>query len=133
MQRLAAIAVLAIVPLVSACPTSRDGLDRTKVPTEIAADYDVFAQRCSKCHSLARPLDSGIRDDGWWARYVARMRRMPSSGISEGDSAPILRFLHWYSVDPASPASTISPPPPAALTPLAPLAAPAPSSTGGAQ
>lgn len=121
-RSLAAVVVAAVAPLLAACPTSRDGLDRGRLPTEVAGDYDVFAQRCSKCHSLARPLDSGIRDDGWWSRYVARMRRMPSSGISEGDAAPILRFLHWYSVDPASPISTVTPPPP-----------PAPSSSGGAQ
>jgi hypothetical protein len=59
----------------------------------------VFAQKCSKCHSLARPLESGITDDEFWKAYVARMRRQPSSGISQSDEPPILRFLHYYSVD----------------------------------
>ena len=31
--------------------------------------------------------------------YVARMRRQPESGISLEDSRPILRFLHYYSVE----------------------------------
>ena len=55
--------------------------------------------RCSKCHSLARPLNSGIIDDGYWKLYVARMRRQPGSGISLEDTDQILRFLHYYSME----------------------------------
>ena len=87
----------------AACPSSgsplRDGIDRGTLPAEVRADYDVFAQRCSKCHSLARPLNSGIVDDDYWAMYVARMRRQPESGISIEDGRVILRFLHYYSLE----------------------------------
>jgi hypothetical protein len=62
-------------------------------------DYRLFAARCSKCHSLARPLNSGIDDDEHWTRYVARMRRQPGSGISAEDAVAILRFLHLYSIE----------------------------------
>jgi hypothetical protein len=62
-------------------------------------DYRVFAARCSKCHSLARPLNSGIDDDEYWKLYVARMRRQPASGISPEDAVAILRFLHLFSVE----------------------------------
>jgi len=62
-------------------------------------DYAVFALRCSKCHSLARPLNSGIDSDEYWRLYVARMRRQPGSGISAEDSIAILRFLHLYSIE----------------------------------
>lgn len=61
---------------------------------DLRADYRVLAVRCSKCHSLARPLNSGITDDNHWDQYVARMRRQPSSGINQGDAVAILRFLH---------------------------------------
>jgi hypothetical protein len=74
-----------------------EGLDPSSVPPEQQADYALFAQRCSKCHSLARPLNSGITEDSFWRMYVDRMRRQPGSGISEQDTVPILRFLHWYS------------------------------------
>jgi mono/diheme cytochrome c family protein len=74
-----------------------EGMDVSAVPQEEQADYAVFAQRCSKCHSLARPLNSGITDDGYWRMYVEKMKRQPGSGITENDRAPILRFLHWYS------------------------------------
>ena len=64
-----------------------------------AADYALFALRCSKCHSLARPLNSGIDRDDYWRLYVAKMRRQPGSGISVEDSVAILRFLHLYSIE----------------------------------
>jgi hypothetical protein len=76
-----------------------EGLDARSLPAEHQADYAIFAQRCSKCHSLARPLNSGITKDEYWRMYVERMRRQPASGISEADTLPILRFLHWYSSD----------------------------------
>ena len=82
---------------VACATTARDGLDVTTLPAEVRPDYALFARRCSKCHQLARPLGSGIRDDATWADYVDRMRRQPSSGISRADTVPILRFLHYYS------------------------------------
>jgi len=75
----------------------QDGVDVAKLPDDLRPDYALFAQRCSKCHSLARPLGSGIDDDEYWKRYVERMRRQPGSGISPADEAPILRFLHYFS------------------------------------
>jgi hypothetical protein len=100
-----AIATLAVIiavacGLFAACSPARpEGLDPSKLPVDVQGDYAVFAQRCSKCHSLARPLDSGIDDDDYWRSYVARMRRMPASGISADDEVQILRFLHYYSMD----------------------------------
>jgi hypothetical protein len=92
--------VLAAMLFAIGCPISRsEGVDPTTLPIDVRADYAVFAQRCSKCHSLARPLNSGIDEDAYWAMYVARMRAQPSSGISHGDTIPILRFLHYYSLD----------------------------------
>jgi hypothetical protein len=66
---------------------------------DLRADYAVFAVRCSKCHSLARPLNSGIDNDEYWKTYVAKMRRQPGSGISADDSVAILRYLHAFSLD----------------------------------
>jgi hypothetical protein len=122
-----------------------EGIDPTTLPESLRPDYTVFAQRCSKCHSLARPLSSGIDDDDYWAMYVARMRRQPASGISPEDTTLILHFLHYYSEqqrekkakhEPASPQvpapmpSTAPPQPspaPAPSPPPAPPSAPAPT------
>jgi hypothetical protein len=78
---------------------------------EVRADYEVFSVRCSKCHSLARPLSSGIDDDDYWKAYVAKMRRQPGSGISAEDSIAILRFLHVYSADARRRKGKTQPPP----------------------
>jgi len=84
----------------AACATgARDGLDVARLPADVRTDYGLFARRCSKCHALARPLNSGIHDDATWADYVDRMRRQPASGITRADTGPILRFLHYYSFE----------------------------------
>jgi hypothetical protein len=90
--------LLLFVCWLGGCATSgRDGLDAAQLPEAVRPDYQLFARRCSKCHSLARPLGSGIVDDEVWIAYVAKMRRQPGSGISPQDAGPILRFLHYYS------------------------------------
>jgi len=97
---LPSLACLAV--FLAACHSSgggSEGLDISTLPSNVRADYGVFAQKCSKCHSLSRPLESGIKDDTYWAEYVERMRRQPGSGISPSDVVPILRFLHYYSGD----------------------------------
>jgi hypothetical protein len=103
LRRLLIAAVSAsVLCLLPGCPSPderSEAIDPTTLPQSVRADYDVFAQRCSKCHSLARPLNSGIVDDDYWAMYVARMRRQPESGISIDDSRVILRFLHYYSLE----------------------------------
>jgi hypothetical protein len=98
-----------------------ESIDPTTLPSNMRADYAVFAERCSKCHSLARPLSSGIDDDDYWAMYVARMRRQPASGISQEDTVVILRFLHFYSEEQRAKKAERSPTP-----------APTLSGTGGA-
>jgi hypothetical protein len=91
------IAAAALVAWGCASTWQGDGYDTTQLPEGLRADYALFAQRCSKCHSLSRPLSSGIDDDRFWKMYVEQMRLKPGSGISMADEEPILRFLHYYS------------------------------------
>jgi len=101
-RALALLALSVAVLAQTACPSPdarSETIDPITLPAEVRADYEVFAQRCSKCHSLSRPLNSGIVDDDYWTMYVARMRRQPESGISLEDSSVILRFLHYYSLE----------------------------------
>ena len=82
------------------CATSSirhgDTLDVSRYPDDIQAAYKVFAVRCSRCHTLARPLNARISDPKHWVRYVARMRLNSASGISAKDGETILRFLLYY-------------------------------------
>jgi hypothetical protein len=99
-----ALGLLLLPGAIAACAAARsEGLDVATLPVEVRPDYELFANRCSRCHSLARPLESGIKDDAFWKEYVERMRRQPSSGISPADEIPILRFLHYYSQDKKAP------------------------------
>jgi hypothetical protein len=73
-----------------------DTLDTSQYPPDIRDAYKVFAVRCSRCHTLARPLNARIRDPQQWVRYVQRMRLNPASGINAKDGEIILRFLLYY-------------------------------------
>lgn len=88
-----------LLPPLAACNASRtgEGLRVSEVPSDLRDEYEVFAQRCSKCHGLSRALNAGDKSDEFWQRYVTRMRRQPGSGIAVEDEPPILRFLHFNS------------------------------------
>lgn len=73
-----------------------DAVDVSGYPPEIQEAYSVFANRCSRCHTLARPLNARITDPQHWIRYVARMRLQPGSGIDARNGEIILRFLLYY-------------------------------------
>lgn len=116
----------------ASCRSRTEGLDPSKLPDNVRADYQVFAHRCSKCHSLARPLTSNITDDEQWVMYVNRMRRQPGSGISLSDQDVILRFLRFYAADlrkkeaekrGLAPAESAAPPPASAPPPPPPAPA----------
>jgi hypothetical protein len=90
---------LAVAIVLVACAGARfgtEGIDVATVPTSLRADYEVFADRCSRCHTLARPLNSSFSTMNDWRNYVARMRRQPGSGITTDDEVQILRFLEYF-------------------------------------
>lgn len=93
-------ALLAVAVATISCAGSSvrsgDQIDVSGYPAEIRDAYRVFAVRCSRCHTLARPLNARIRDEQHWVRYVTRMRRNPSSGINSKDAEIILEFLLYY-------------------------------------
>lgn len=98
-MRLLAVVVSAVALAWGCASWTHEGLDAATLPENVRTDYALFADRCSKCHSLARPLTSGIDNDDYWVDYVARMRRQPASGISAEDTVGILRFLHYFSLE----------------------------------
>jgi hypothetical protein len=113
---LAPLLVVAVVACSAAAGRANEPEWLPQTP-DARADYQIFAVRCSKCHSLARPLSTGIDDDEFWRLYVAKMRRQPGSGISAEDATATLRFLHLYVLEqrrrkgvPVEPTSS-SPPP----------------------
>ena len=98
------VVFLAVAVLLGCAAYQRgEGLDVATVPANVRDDYELFARRCSRCHSLARPLNARITSDEHWAQYVTRMRRMPGSGIAPDDVPALLRFLTWYSAERRTP------------------------------
>lgn len=72
-------------------------IDVSSYPTDMQKNYQVFAARCAKCHTLARPINSDYALPDEWSRYVKRMMRKPGSGISPKDGKQIYEFLAYDS------------------------------------
>lgn len=99
MRTTAALLALATLVGSAAACSRKESLDPSTMPENVRADYALFAHKCSKCHTLARPLNANITDDEQWVMYVNRMRRQPASGMSLQDQEAILRFLRYYAAD----------------------------------
>lgn len=72
-------------------------LDVSSYPEEMQQKYQLFAERCSKCHTLARPINSDYALEEEWSRYVKRMMRKPGSGIAPKEAKQIFEFLAYDS------------------------------------
>ena len=66
-------------------------------PAGAQQDYAVFAQKCSQCHKLSRPINSDFALPDEWSRYVHRMMSKPGSGIDGGSGVKIYDFLVYDS------------------------------------
>ncbi len=71
-------------------------IDVSGYPEDQKRNYETFAAKCSKCHPLARPINSRFSAADW-KRYVKRMIRRPNSGINEEQAADVYEFLRYYS------------------------------------
>jgi hypothetical protein len=94
-----AISFALLVACVGGGSSRRGGLPEDMVktfPPDVEQSYRLFAVRCSRCHTLSRPLNASISEYSHWEQYVARMRRHSGSGISPQDAEEILVFLKYY-------------------------------------
>ncbi len=71
-------------------PTS---VDVSRYPKVIQGDYRTFRQKCSVCHTPARPINSDFALPDEWSRYVKRMMHKPGSMIGAVDAKRIYTFL----------------------------------------
>ncbi len=69
-----------------------DKIDVSKYPAPMQAGYKLFASKCSKCHTIARPINTMMKRDEW-ERYVKRMMHKPNSGISDSQGKEIFDFV----------------------------------------
>ena len=69
-----------------------DKIDVSAYPAPQQAAYKVFTTKCSKCHTIARPMNTMMKRDEW-QRYVSRMMHKPNSGISDAQGRQIFDFI----------------------------------------
>ena len=69
-------------------------IDVGSYPAEQQKSYKLFTEKCSKCHTIARPINTMMTKDEW-ARYVKRMMHKPNSGISDTQGKAIFDFLAY--------------------------------------
>jgi hypothetical protein len=99
LQLMAAIA--ACVPLLLMAQKSNvllpqdkgpEKIDVSSYPAPIQSAYKLFSTKCSKCHTIARPINTLMKRDEW-ERYVKRMMHKPNSGINDSQGKKIFDFL----------------------------------------
>jgi hypothetical protein len=73
-----------------------DKIDVSTYPPEQKARYGIFQQKCSKCHSVARAVNSRFTATEW-KRYIKRMVRRPNAGVTDEQAEDIFEFLKFYS------------------------------------
>jgi len=72
--------------------TGPDSVDVAAYPAEQQANYKVFKQRCSQCHTLARPINTSMTPD-YWAHYIGIMVDKSPDKFDTGDARRIYEFL----------------------------------------
>ena len=75
-----------------------DKIDVSGYPAEMQKAYKLFAGKCSKCHTIARPINTMMTRPEW-ERYVKRMMHKPNSGISDKQGKEIFDFLVYDQVN----------------------------------
>ena len=71
-----------------------DKVNVSSYPAEQQKNYKLFNEKCSKCHTIARPINTTMTKDEW-SRYVKRMMHKPNSGISDSQGKAIFEFLAY--------------------------------------
>ena len=71
-----------------------DKIDVSSYPPEMQKNYKLFSGKCSKCHTIARPINTTMTRPEW-ERYVKRMMHKPNSGINENQGKQIFEFLMY--------------------------------------
>ena len=72
-------------------------IDVSKYPPDMKANYKVFADKCAKCHTIARPINCEFALEDEWERYIKRMMNKAGSIISPADGKQIFEFLVYDS------------------------------------
>ena len=67
-------------------------IDVSEYPPKMQSLYELFTRKCSRCHTVARPINSSFTPEEW-RKYVHKMMRKPGSGLTPKTSEQIIEFL----------------------------------------
>jgi hypothetical protein len=84
-------------PRIAAYDKGPNKIDVSKYTKEMQDKYKLFSTKCSKCHTLARPINSDYVLEDEWERYVKRMMQNAGTFISADDGKAIYEFLVYDS------------------------------------
>ncbi|MCZ6680398.1 MAG: hypothetical protein O7E52_24470 [Candidatus Poribacteria bacterium] len=71
-------------------------IDVSSYPPQMQEYYKIFEQKCSRCHTLARPINSKFAGEDW-RKYVYKMMRKPGSGLTPKTAEQIIELLVYDS------------------------------------
>ncbi len=71
-----------------------DFIDVSEYPEEMQTLYAIFTRKCSRCHTIARPINSDFKAEEW-RKYVLKMMRKPGSGLNPKTAEQIIKFLTY--------------------------------------
>ena len=71
-------------------------IDVTTYSPKMQETYELFARKCSRCHTVARPINSTFTSEEW-RKYVYKMMRKPGSGLTPKTAEAIIKFLIYDS------------------------------------
>ncbi len=66
----------------------------SQYPPEQQQGYKLFVNKCSQCHTIARPINTTMTRMEW-EQYVKRMMHKPNSGITNAQGKEIFEFLAY--------------------------------------
>jgi cytochrome c5 len=71
-----------------------DKVNVSSYPADQQKNYKTFSDKCAKCHTIARPINTSMTK-AEWERYVKRMMHKPNSGINDSQGKAIYEFLAY--------------------------------------
>ena len=71
-------------------------IDVTNYPPKMQETYELFTRKCSRCHTVARPINSTFASEEW-REYVYKMMKKPGSGLTLKTADKIIEFLIYDS------------------------------------
>ena len=85
-----------VVPKTYPADKGPNFIDVTAYSPEMQETYELFTRKCSRCHTVARPINSTFTAEEW-RKYVYRMMRKPGSGLTPKTAEEIIKFLIYDS------------------------------------